>query len=277
MHIARAATTGEEASAVNNHDRSWIAELVQFERAADVFTVSSPTSGYGRLFGGLIAAQGLAAAAATVEDRKLPQSLHAYFVRSGTPGVDVVLEVERTRDGRSFDTRRVTVRQADAIILEMLASFHVVEDGVDEHPAAPPTVPLAESTVARQLPGLDDRFEMRVVGDGEGWTGPPYWVRSRQPIEDDRVIEACALTFMSDMGLMATARPPGRPVVLGEFVAASLDHAIWFHRPFSPERWHSFQADRLNFNDSCGLVAGAFYDEAGSLIASIQQEALWRS
>ncbi len=130
----------------DDNDRSWIAELMQFERHEDVFTVSSPRSDHGRLFGGLIAAQGLAAAAATVEDHKLPQSLHAYFVRSGTPDVDVVLEVERTRDGRSFDTRRVTVRQAGAVILEMLASFHVAEDGVDEHPAAPPTVPLAEST-----------------------------------------------------------------------------------------------------------------------------------
>ena len=262
----------------DDHAPSWTAELVQLERDDDVFTVSSPSSGHGRLFGGLIAAQGLAAAAATVEGHKLPQSLHAYFVRSGTPDVDVVLEVERTRDGRSFDTRRVTVRQDDAVILEMLASFHVAEDGVDEHPAAPRAVPLAETSVARQLPGLDDRFEMRVVGgQGEAWAGPPYWIRSRRPIEDDRVIEACALTFMSDMGLMATARPPGRPLVLGEFTAASLDHAIWFHRRFRPERWHLFQAERLNFNDSCGLVAGAFYDEGGSLIASIQQEALWRS
>ena len=255
---------------------SWIAELLQFEREGDLFTVSSPRSDHGRLFGGLIAAQGLAAAAATVEGHKLPQSLHAYFVRSGRPDVDVVLEVERTRDGRSFDTRRVTVRQDDAVILEMLASFHVAEDGVDEHPAAPPTLSLEESAATRQLPGLDDRFEMRVDGNGDAWSGPPYWIRSRRPIEDDPVTQACALTFMSDMGIMATARPPGRRLVLGEFTAASLDHAVWFHRPFLPERWHSFQASRLNFNGSCGLVAGAFYDEAGSLIASIQQEALWR-
>ena len=191
-------------------DPSWIAELLRLERDGDVFTVSSPRSDHGRLFGGLIAAQGLAAAAATVEGHKPPQSLHAYFVRSGSPDVDIVLEVERTRDGRSFDTRRVTVRQAGAVILEMLASFHVAEDGVDEHPAPPPTVSLEDSTLARQLPGLDDRFEMRIDGNGEAWSGPPYWIRSRRPVEDDPVVEACALTFMSDMGLMATARPPGR-------------------------------------------------------------------
>jgi acyl-CoA thioesterase len=234
----------------------------------------------GRLFGGLIAAQALAAAGATIAEDKLPQSLHAYFVRSGQPGVDVELEVERTRDGRSFDTRRITASQAGAVILEMVASFHQPEPGTDWHPAAPPTVDLEDTADLPALTELADRFEIRTPVPGGagfgGFTKPPYWIRTRQAVEDDPVTRDCTLTFMSDIGLMAAARPPATPPVFGPGIAASLDHSIWFHRPFDPERWHCYQANALNSNDARGLALGTFYDEQGTLVATIAQEALWR-
>ena len=258
-------------------ERSWIARLLRFERDGDTFTVRPRSGSGGRLFGGLIAAQALAAACTTVAEGKLPQSLHAYFVRGGRPGVDVEFVVERTRDGRSFDTRRITATQEGSVILEMLASFHTPEPGADWHPPAPEGLDLAGATATALPAELSDRFEIRIPETGGSvFGGPPYWIRTLRPVEDDPVIRACALTFMSDLGLMAAARPPGTPLVFGAGIAASLDHAIWFQRPFDPERWHCYQVTSLNNNDARGLAHGAYYDEAGSLIATMAQEALWR-
>jgi acyl-CoA thioesterase len=258
---------------------SWIAELTDLERDGDTFHARSPEAPQGRLFGGLIAAQALAAAGGTVAAEKLPQSLHAYFVRGGKPEVDVELVVERTRDGRSFDTRRVTAWQAGVVILETLISFHVSEPGQDWQPEAEPQCTLDEATAEVAMPELASRFEIRVPKLGPyGFTGLPYWIRTRDPIEDDPLVRACALTFMSDLGLMAAARPPELPMGFGPAVsAASLDHTIWFHRPFEPERWHRYEAERVNFNDARGLAVGAFHDQDGVRIASMAQEALWRT
>ena len=256
---------------------SWITELLQLDRAGDTFTAARPSGSGGRLFGGLIAAQAIAAACATIAEDKLPQSLHAYFVRGGQPGVDVELFVERTRDGRSFDTRRITATQQNSVILEMLASFHRPEPGADWHPPAPSMVDL-EATTALAVPEeLADHFELRSREPGSTtFAGPPYWIRTHQPVEDDPITRACALTFMSDIALMAAARPPGASLVFGPGIAASLDHSVWFHRPFHPEQWHRYQATSLNNSDARGLALGAFYDAAGSLVATMTQEALWR-
>jgi acyl-CoA thioesterase len=259
---------------------SWIAKLLRLERDGDDFTPARPerSSSGSRLFGGLIAAQALAAACATLPDAaKLPQSLHLYFVRGGQPDVDVVYTVERTRDGRSFDTRRTTAVQGDAVILEMLASFHQPEPGVDTHPTAPPIAGVDECPIVDMPPEMSARFELRAPGRKRHmFAGPPHWIRTRDAIEDDPVVRACLLTYLSDMGLMAAARPPETPLVFGAGVAASLDHSVWFHRPFDPARWHCYQASSLNNNDSRGLAIGALYDEDGTLIASMTQEALWR-
>jgi acyl-CoA thioesterase len=256
---------------------SWLHRLLELGRDGDTFTAPSPEGNGDRLFGGLVAAQCLAAAGATTSPDKLPQSLHAYFVRSGQPAVDITLTVERTRDGRSFDTRRVTATQNGNAILEMLTSFHRPEPGPDWHAPAPPMVER-ERAVPMGPPGLGERFEIPVEAvEDSGWAGLPYWIRTRQPIEDDPLTQACALTFMSDLGIMATARPRGMPLPTHSGMAASLDHTIWFHRRFQPDQWHRYQADRLNNADSRGLATGAFYDAGGLLIATIAQEALWRS
>lgn len=256
---------------------SWIKQLVTLARDGDAFVCHRPEAPHGRLFGGLIAAQALAAAAATVEAAKLPQSLHAYFVRAGEPDVDVVYEVARTRDGRSFDTRQVTATQRGKVILELIASFHVPEPSTDWWPDAAPQVTLDDAVDVVAMPDMAERFEIRVAEVGpHGFASLPFWIRVHHDIEDDPVVRACALTFLSDMGLMGAARPPGIEWDFGRGMAASLDHAIWFHRAYDPSRWHRYEATGLNFNDARGLAVGSLRAADGTLIASMTQEALFR-
>lgn len=257
---------------------TWIADLLTFDRTGDVFRIHEPQHGdEKRLFGGLIAAQSLAAAGATVDDGKLPQSLHAYFVRGGRYDADVEFQVERTRDGRTFATRRVTATQDDVVILEMLASFHQPEPGVDWQPETVPALELEAARPRGSIFGFGDIFELRTAGgDDSDFAIPPFWIRTRTPIEDDALIRACTLTFMSDLGPVPAALPPHIPLRPDLGFAASLDHAIWFHRPFHPTAWHRYEVRSVNHNDSRGLAVGSLYDAAGSLIASTTQEALWR-
>lgn len=263
---------------VKSGEASWIARVLEFERDGDVFVAPQPSRGPGdRLFGGLIAAQALAAAGATVEPDKHPQSLHLYFVRGGEYDVDVEMHVVRTRDGRSFDTRQVTAVQRGKTILEMIASFHRPEPGADWHPGKLPGVEFDASIGKEPDLGFAGRFEIRSTpGDDSPFALPPFWIRTRDPIEDDPLIRACTLTFMSDFGPVPVARPPGSSVVDHGGFAASLDHAVWFHRPFVPENWHRYEVTSLNNNDSRGLVIGSMYDLSGALVASTSQEALWR-
>lgn len=258
-------------------DLSWIAELLQFDRDGDLFCAPQWVGPGSRLFGGLVAAQSLGAAGATVDPAKHPQSLHAYFVRGGQYGVDVELEVERTRDGRSFDTRRVTARQSGKVILEMIASFHLPEPGPDWHPPRPAGVTLADAIPKSLDLESVDRFELRChPADDSPFAVPPFWIRTRDAIEDDPLIRACTLTYLSDFGPVPVSRPPGAAVVTEGGFAASLDHAVWFHRPFVPDRWHRYEVDPLGNSHSRGLVAGGLYDTSDRLIASTSQQALWR-
>jgi acyl-CoA thioesterase len=258
--------------------RSWIAHLVRLERTGDTFHTSAAFGSGPRLFGGLIAAQSLAAAGATVEAGRLPQSLHGYFIRGGKVGVDIEFTVEVTRDGRSFNTRRVTARQEGAAIFEMLASFHRPEPTTDWQRSAPPRLTLADSVPMSSLPGrLGGLFEARVSPEiVSDWPKQPFWFRSPAPIEDDPLLRACALTFVSDIGLVSAARPPGGAHSPGAGGAASLDHALWFHRPVDPHRWHLYDALAVNHCDARGLAQGSITDQDGVLVATVTQESLWR-
>ncbi|MFA5709716.1 acyl-CoA thioesterase [Mycolicibacterium sp.] len=259
--------------------RSWIAQLLQFDRDGDTFVPPQAQEvGPGqRLFGGLIAAQALGAAGATVDPGKHPQSLHLYFVRGGAYGVDVEFRVERTRDGRSFDTRRVTAVQNGAVILEMIASFHLPEPGADRHPPPMVTVGLEDAVGKDADIEFADRFELRTMPDDTSeFAIPPFWIRTREEIEDDPLVRSCALAFMSDFGPVPVARPPDLPLDPTVGFAASLDHSVWFHRPFDPRQWHRYDVESLNNSDSRGLVRGSLYTTDRTLIATTSQEALWR-
>ena len=259
---------------------SWIAELVRLKGTAPKFSTSVAMGSHGRLFGGLIAAQALAAAGATIEsDRhlRLPQSLHAYFIKGGRVGVDVDYIVEPTRDGRSFDTRRVTASQEGVPIFEMLTSFHRPEPTLDWQRPEIQRLPLDQATTPIVPPERwADFFETRMAAPSpDGWPKQPFWFRSREPIEDDPVLRACALTFVSDLGMVSTARPPGH-LQPGPGGAASLDHALWIHRPVDPNQWHCYDAVAVSHADARGLAFGAITDVEGRLVASVAQESLWR-
>lgn len=256
---------------------SWIADLVRLDGGDGSFRTSRTFGSAGRLFGGLIAAQALAAAGASVAPDRRPQSLHAYFIKGGRVGVDVDYVVEPTRDGRSFDTRRITALQDGVPIFEMLASFHCPEQTLEWQRPAGLRLPLAEATTTVVPPeGWADHFEARVAaGASTEWPQQPFWFRSRERIEDDPLLRACALTFVSDLGMVSTARPPGHDHP-GPGGAASLDHALWLHRPVDPNDWHCYDAVGVSHSDARGLAFGAIHDRAGRLVASVAQESLWR-
>lgn len=256
---------------------SWIARLVRLDGDGPTFTTSNALGAGPRLFGGLIAAQALSAAAATVAPDRLPQSLHAYFIKGGRIGVDVAYTVETTRDGASFNTRRVTAEQEGVPIFEMLTSFHRPEETLDWQSPAVLRLPLAAAdTVVAPPVRWADYFEARVgAGAPTQWPTQPFWFRSRELIEDDPVLRACALTFISDLGMVSTARPPGQDEP-GPGGAASLDHALWLHRPFDPNRWHCYDAAGVSHRDARGLAFGSIHDADGTLVASVAQESLWR-
>ena len=256
---------------------SWIADLVRLDGGGSEFRTSVGLGSDGRLFGGLIAAQALAAAGATIAPERLPQSLHAYFIRGGRVGVDIDYTVEPTRDGRSFDTRRVTASQDGVPIFEMLASFHRPEPSVDwQRPNTARLALAAATTVVTPPERWADYFETRVGGvESADWPQQPFWFRSRQPIEADPLLRACALTFVSDLGMVSTARPPGHRQP-GPGGAASLDHALWLHRPVDPNGWHCYDAVAVSHSDARGLALGSIHDDEGRLVASVAQESLWR-
>ncbi len=163
------------------------------------------------------------------------------------------------------------------MILELIASFHRPEPGADWHPTVEPELPFDQAVPKQPALQYTDWFEIRTdPRDSSPFAVPPYWIRSRDPLGDDPLTAACALTFISDLGPVPVVRPPGTPLAVGVGFATSLDHSIWFHRPFVPDRWHRYEVTAANNSDSRGLARGALYDRAGALVASTAQEALWR-
>jgi acyl-CoA thioesterase-2 len=241
-----------------------------------------------RVFGGQVAAQALHAASSTVGAEHAAHSMHAYFVRPGRNGVPIDLEVERTRDGRSFTTRRVLALQEGEVIFEMSASFHQAEDGRDYQLGLPAGVPEPEDTPARMLfmpESMRARMpmDMREVGasepDEHGWypSTRRVWMRIKRRIGDDPVLHQSLLAYLSDMGAMFGAMAPAtdgsaRPLLMG----ASLDHALWFHRPMRADEWFLYDLHAVSNAGSRGLARGTMHDRAGRLGVSVAQEALFR-
>lgn len=242
----------------------------------DDFTAISPGEGPGRLYGGQVASQALRAATLTVDEARLPHSTHAYFIRPGRPGVPVEIHVERTRDGGSFSTRTVWARQNDETIFSLIASFHAGEPGDDWQPAGLPDVPGPDDVDEPDAMGFgrfSAGFDMRLIGTGEGFRIHPCWVRLREEIDDDPLLHACALAFISDRAVVGSARAPG---ATGRVNAASLDHSIWFHQPVRVDQWLLFSVDPARNYGGRGLALGTFHTTDGTLVASIAQEALLR-
>ncbi len=258
----------------------------------------SPKVNWQRVFGGQVIGQALIAAQRTVEPERHIHSLHAYFMRPGDTSVPIVYEVERLRDGGSFTTRRVTAIQHGHAIFSLEASFQVDEEGLEHQVPMPRDVPRPdELKTQRQLleraahvPENIRRFwarerplEIRPVAL-EHYTSreklPPQqniWLRTTGPVPADRAMQTAVLAYLSDMTLLDTSTfPHGRAVFDPDLQVASLDHAMWFHRPHPLDGWLLYTQDSPSSSGSRGFTRGALYAEDGTLIASVAQEGLIR-
>jgi acyl-CoA thioesterase II len=254
--------------------------LTLTEVGTDRYEAMTPGDGPGRLFGGQVAAQSLRAATLTVDGNRPPHSFHAYFVRPGRPGVPLILDVIRIRDGRSFTTRAVTATQGDEAIFFLAASFHGDEPGDDWQLPPRVDVPLPDAADAPESPFTRFEsmmpFEVRPASgrSAMGFAFHPFWVRVRDDLPDDAALHACCLAFMSDMGVVGSARAPNSSAQ--PFMGASLDHAVWFHRPVRADQWLLFDVEPVSNFGARGLARGTFHSQDGVLVASITQEALLR-
>ncbi len=264
----------------------------------NLFRGRSPQNGWQRVYGGQVIGQALVAAVRTVEPDRLAHSMHAYFLLPGDPKVPIIYDVDRMRDGKSFTTRRVTARQHGHPIFSMLVSFHTHEEGL-EHQAQMPDVPPPEQLPtekevrAKYLPLLPEAvrryyererpIEMRPV-EFDRYTGKKYpdgrfhvWIKINGRLPDELSLHQCALAYASDMTLLdASLTPHGRTLFEKEFMAASLDHALWLHRPFRADEWLLYAQDTPSLQGSRGFARGLIFTRDGALVASVAQEGLVR-
>lgn len=268
---------------------------------ADRFTVQPKAFGRGRIYGGQVFAQALVAGHLTTGDR-LPHSVHACFLLPGVPQEPLFFEVERMRDGGAFSSRRIQVIQSGKAILTMIASFHRNEDGFD-HQAPMPEVPgpeglratpdlLAQWVAETGVPAhsmlessMSGRMglEVRPVDPDSvflKFQGPPrhaHWLRVRRAVPDDPRLHCWLLAFASDLGFIGTTlRPHGQPWYSPVLQPSTIEHSMWFHRPFRADEWLLYVMDSPSAFGGRGLVRGTIFDRAGRLVASSAQDGLIR-
>jgi acyl-CoA thioesterase-2 len=263
----------------------------------NLFRGRSPQDRWQRVFGGQVIGQALVAATRTVEGRS-PHSLHAYFLIGGDPKVPIIYEVDRIRDGKSFTTRRVVAIQHGQAIFTLMVSFHNDEAGL-EHQSTMPDVPPPEdlpteaeirATVLPSMPEAVQRYyqsarpiELRPVEYGR-YLGKKtddgkfnVWIRATGKLPDDPAIHQCVLAYASDMSLLDAALVPhGRSLFENEFMGASLDHALWLHRPFRADEWLLYAQESPSMTGSRGFSRGLIYRRDGALVANVTQEGLVR-
>ncbi len=269
-------------------------DLESIER--NLFRGVSPQDGRDRIFGGQVLAQALMAALRTAEGR-FAHSLHAYFLRPGNPKLPILFDVDRIRDGQSFTTRNVIAIQNGEAIFQMAISFQVDEEGperqIDAVDLGEPSGPVYEDEIGElrrrleeQVERDDRRFQLPVELRNEGGLhlfskqrhSPQLrtWIRARGPLPDDLAIHQCVLAYASDFTISTGAVRPLDVTFAGGLMAASLDHAMWFHRPFRIDEWICHIQESPITARSRGLGRGTFYTLGGSLVASCAQEGLVR-
>lgn len=275
-----------------------LVELLDLERLEpDSYRGHSPAgAGRARVFGGQVASQALVAAARTVNPERRVHSLHSYFLRPGDPAVPIVYRVDRLRDGGSFTTRRVLASQHDLTIFAMSASFQIDEPGLD-HAIAAPDVPRPEQlpTLAERIADVSDEiaswrrqpraFDVRYVDDPPWQSrlhGPRAMARSRTwfkadgTLPDDPVLHVCLLVYLSDVTLLDSIQVEhGIAPGTDKIQLASLDHAMWFHRPFRADEWLLYDTMSPSASGARGLGIGHFFAD-GRLVATAVQEGLVR-
>ena len=274
-------------------------ELLDLETIdLNLFRGIQPDTLLQRVFGGQVAAQALVAGARTVEAGREVHSLHSYFLRPGDTAVPIVYDVERIRDGGSFSTRRIVARQHGRAIYFMTASFQTPEEGF-EHQDVMPAVPgpadcmdLGDLFRKRSPENADEwmrewaALELRFVGDSRPGGAIPHdqqpaqsrlWIRVNGELGDDDLLHRAAFTYASDMTLLgSTLVPHGMHVSHPKMQSASLDHTIWFHRPFRADQWLLYDQASPSASGGRGLAFGRLFSEDGVLVASVAQEGLIR-
>jgi acyl-CoA thioesterase-2 len=271
----------------------------------DIFRGQSRSAVVPRVFGGQVAAQALVAAGRTVPGDRHAHSLHAYFLRPGDPGAPIVYTVDRIRDGRSFTTRRVVAVQHGQPIFHLSASFQTYEDGLEHQAAMPPapdpeTLPTAAEMLPRYAdalvePGVVERLlEAREAVDLRYVDAPPFgsvgtpqeprsqvWFRTNGKLHgviDEPLLHVCLATYVSDMTLLdSVLLAHGRGGwAVGDVVGASLDHAMWFHRPFRADEWLLYDQESPSASGGRGLGQARIYTRDGQLAISVIQEGVVR-
>ncbi|MPQ99224.1 acyl-CoA thioesterase II [Modestobacter sp. I12A-02628] len=270
------------------------------ERAPDLYVGQTPRSPLQRIFGGQVAGQALMAADVTVPEGRYVHSLHSYFLRPGDPHEEIRYEVDRIREGRSFSTRRVVARQTrrgeDVAIFALTADFTAGERPAVEHSLPMPDVPGPEG-----LPGLDEvlaahpdrsqtaraiglAVEQRYLEDPYDPTpkAPPHtasrtWMRVAGRLPDDDGVHGAALTFASDLTLLSAGFARVGGGWGGRIVGASLDHAVWFHRPVRADEWFLYEIDSPAAASGRALCTGQIWSADGTHVASVAQEGLLRA
>ncbi len=265
----------------------------------DYFQGESPQEDRQRVFGGQVAGQALVAAGRTVSKGTV-HSLHAYFLRPGDPMIPILYQVDRIRDGSSFTTRRVVAYQHGKAIFNLSASFHIQETGLEHQPSIP-EVPSPET-----LPTFEERMAPWVTNASakrQEWISRPkpidqrfvdplgtvLWTEDKMPIQrvwmkangtlpDDPLMHACVVAYASDMSLLNSAMVAhGLSWDQDNVMAASLDHAMWFHRPFRADEWFLYDQESPNAFGARALARGHIFSHSGDLIVSVVQEGLVRT
>jgi acyl-CoA thioesterase II len=269
--------------------------LLDLERIEEnIFRGVSPAESPVRVFGGQVAGQALVAAGRTVPSDRQVHSLHAYFLRPGDPSIPIVYEVDRTRDGRSFTTRRVVAIQRGKPIFSLSASFQLEEDGVDHaelmpEVPAPETLPTFDEWVDTTDAAVKERASRPRPIDVRYVTAPPWarhgnepnearsqvWMRADGELPDDRLLHVCMAAFASDLTLL-DAVLVRHGVYWGQVSGASLDHAMWFHRRFRADEWLLYDCASPSASGARGLATGRFFSRDGRLVATVVQEGLLR-
>ncbi len=262
----------------------------------NMFRGVSPQENRQRVFGGQVAGQALVAAARTVDDKsRRVHSLHAYFLRPGDPTIPILYEVDRIRDGKSFTTRRVIAIQHGKAIFNLQASFQIAEPGLEHFLKMPEGLPQAET-----LPDFKTRMEPFKDQMGEWFTRPrpidlryidtdpltrknltslgqKLWMRADGKLPDDPVLHACIVTYASDMSLLdTTLLPHGRSWTEQSIQMASLDHVMWFHRPFRADDWLLYDQTAISTSNARGIACGYIFAPNGELVVTVVQEGLTR-
>ncbi|MCU1655619.1 MAG: tesB [Pseudonocardiales bacterium] len=274
-----------------------LVRLLDLEKIEEnIYRGVSPKVTWQRVFGGQVAGQALVAAGRTVATDRTVHSLHSYFIRPGDPEVPIVYEVDRIRDGRSFSTRRVVAVQHGKPIFSLSASFQLDQPGIDHQPAmpdapAPDGLPTLEDRYA-DSPGAAEFFrvfprpiDLRYVEDPP-WQqqakgprdGPArVWMRANGRLPDDPLLHVCVLTFASDITLLdSVLARHGLAPGIDPISMASLDHAMWFQRPFRADEWVLYVTQSPSASGSRGLATGRFFSQDGRHLVSVVQEGMIR-